>query len=99
MPSYKVISVGFINGRLYDPEGKRPVYHAEKPFPMKDKKEQVPSWMKAMPSETVAQARSRTDAEKKAAIASSKKAEADKKDIEDASFLGEGESSKTVETL
>ena len=99
MPSYEVISKGFINGRLYDPEGKRQVYHADKPFPKEGNKEQVPSWLKAMPSETIAQARVRTTAEKKAAIASSKKAEADKKDIADASFLGEGESSKTVETL
>lgn len=48
MPSYKVLSKGFANGRIYDPNGKRKILHREKPFPSKDKKEQLPSWLEAI---------------------------------------------------
>ena len=99
MPSYKVLSKGFHGGRLYDPEGKRRTLHTEKPFPSKDKKEQVPQWLEALKSETAAQAKARKGAETKAANAAAKKAEEDQKEIADASFLGEGESTSTVETL
>lgn len=99
MPSYKVKSKGFFAGKIYDPDGKRTVLHTEKPFPSKDKKEQVPSWLEAIKSETPAQAKARKAAETKAANAAKKKAEDDKKDIADASFLGEGESPSQVETL
>ena len=54
MPSYNVIKRGFFDGRLYDPAGKRPVLHTEKPFPSKDKKEQVPDWLEAIQGETAA---------------------------------------------
>lgn len=101
MPSYKVLSKGFHGGRLYDPEGKRRTLHTDKPFPSKNKVEQVPKWLEALKSETPAQAKARKAAETKAANAATKKAEEDKKEIADASFLGEGESTKTdtVETL
>lgn len=101
MPSYKVISKGFLGGKIYDPEGKRRVLHTEKPFPSKDKKEQVPVWLEAIEGETPNQARGRKAAETKAANAAKKKAEDDAKDIADASFLGDGETTQTgtVETL
>lgn len=98
MPSYKVLKKGFFHGKLYDPEGKRPVLHTEEPFPMKDKKEQVPSWLEPIESETPAQAKKRKAAESRAAKATANKAEADKQDIAAASFMGDGESSN-VETL
>lgn len=61
MPSYKVISKGFFDGRMYDPDGKRRVLHTEKPFPSKDKKEQVPSWLEAIKSEKATQQPSNSD--------------------------------------
>ena len=99
MPSYKVLSPGFINGRLYDPDGKRPVLHADQPFPKKGGKEQVPSWLEAIQSETAAEAKKRKTAETKAAKAAAEKSAEDKKDIAEASFMGEGEKSNTVTTL
>lgn len=100
MPSYKVLQKGFYGGRQYDPAGKRPVLHTDKPFPSKGGKEQVPSWLEAIKSETPAQAKARKAAETKAANAAKKKAEQDQKDIADASFMGEGESGQSaVETL
>lgn len=47
MPSYKVIAKGF-DGRVYDPNGKRNVLHRDEPFPKKNGKEQVPSWLEPM---------------------------------------------------
>ena len=100
MPSYKVLQKGFYGGRQYDPAGKRPVLHTDKPFPSKGGKEQVPSWLEAIKSETPAKAKARKAAETKAANAAKKKAEQDQKDIADASFMGEGESGQSaVETL
>ena len=100
MPSYNVIKKGFHAGKIYDPEGKRKVLHTEKPFPSKNKKEQVPSWLEPIKAETPAQAKARKTAEKKAAEAAKKKAAEDQKDIADASFLGEGENTESnVETL
>jgi len=98
MPSYKVISKGFC-GRLYDPEGKRRVLHTKKPFPKKDKKEQVPTWLERIKAETAAQTKKRLAAEKKAADADAKKAADDRTEIADASFMGDGEKSGAVETL
>jgi len=102
MPSYKVLSKGFHGGMLYDPAGKRTTLHTEKPFPSKDKKEQVPSWLEAIAGETVAQARARKAAATKAANKAAKEAEQQQNEIADASFMGDGESaaeSSTVETL
>ena len=106
MPSYKVLEPGFFNGRLYHPEGKRAVLHTDKPFPFKVNKEtgkntkveNVPSWLKRLAEETAAQKKKREAAEAAAAEAN-EKAAADQKDIKDANFLGDGEKSKTVETL
>lgn len=47
MPSYKVVAPGF-DGKLYHPEGRRKILHREKPFPSKNGKEQVPSWLEPM---------------------------------------------------
>lgn len=100
MPSYKVLKQGFFNGRLYDPEGKRPVLHTDKPFPKKGNKEQVPTWLEPMKTETAAQKKKREAAEKKAADAAAQKTEDDQKEIADASFMGDGEQSgSNVETL
>jgi membrane protein involved in colicin uptake len=110
MPSYKVISKGFFGGHLYDPAGKRRVLHTEKPFPSKDKKEQVPAWLEAIQGETAAQAKARKTAETKAAKArktaetkaanaAKKEADEQQKDIAEASFLGAGETNSNVETL
>lgn len=101
MPSYKVVKKGFHGGRMYDPEGKRNMLHTETPFPSKDKKEQVPSWLEATETETAAQAAARKGAETRAANAAKKQAEEDQKAISEASFLGEGEaaSNSAVETL
>ena len=102
MPSYKVLQKGFFGGRLYDPAGKRPVLHTDKPFPLKNKVEQVPSWLEPITkAETPAQAKARKAAETKAANAAKKEAEQNQKDIAEASFMGEGEtgSSNAVETL
>lgn len=99
MPSYKVLQKGFYGGRQYDPSGKRPVLHTDKPFPSKCGKEQVPSWLEAIAkSETPAQAKARKAAETKAANAAKKQAEQDQKDIAEASFMGESGQS-AVETL
>lgn len=99
MPSYKVISKGFFGGHLYDPAGKRRVLHTEKPFPSKDKKEQVPAWLEAIQGETAAQAKARKTAETKAANAAKKEADEQQKEIAEASFLGAGETNSNVETL
>ena len=100
MPSYKVVAPGFIHGRIYKPNGKRKVVHTDKPFPLKNKVEQVPSWLEAMEEETAAQRKARLTAETKATNAAKKKAADDAKDIAGASFLDDAPSdSGTVETL
>lgn len=101
MPSYKVISKGFHGGRMYDPTGKRQTLHTEKPFPKKGNSEGVPAWLELIKAETPAQASARKGAETKAANIAKKKAEDDQKMIDEASFMGEGESVGTnaVETL
>lgn len=96
MPQYKVISKGFYNGQIYDPEGKRRVLNTDLPF----KKDKLPSWLAEMPKETDAAKKKRESVEKAAKKSARKKAEQDKQEIEDASFMGEGESAGgTVETL
>lgn len=99
MPSYKVLEPGFIDGRLYDPNGKRPVYHADKPFPKKGKEEQVPSWLEPIKAETAAQKKKREAAEKKATKAATEQKAADDSEVAGASFLAEGDASPAVETL
>jgi len=123
MPSYKVLEPGFFNGRLYHPEGKRKILHADKPFPSKDKKEQVPSWLEAIKAETAPTTSTgptvkelkeklktldvefNSNSNKAVLIEllesaeNAAKVKADQKEIKEASFLGAGENSTTVETL
>ena len=96
MPRYKVIAPGFANGMLYKPNGKRSVLHTDKPF---TKKNPMPSWLTDMPKESEAVRKKREAQEKSQAEADGDKSEQDKKDIQDASFLGEGEAGSKVETL
>lgn len=101
MPSYKVLEPGFYGGRMYAPDGKRPVLHTDKPFPKKGNKEQVPKWLEPITkTETAAEKKKRETAEKKAAKAAADKVEQDQKDVAEASFMGDGEqASSAVETL
>jgi len=55
MPSYKVLESGFYGGRMYAPDGKRPVLHTDKPFPSKDGKEQIPKWVERIGEKSVQQ--------------------------------------------
>ena len=95
MPQYKVIAVGFFGGVMYSPEGKRKTLHTDTPF----KKGKLPTWLEEMKPETAAQKKKREAAAKVAAESAAEQAEQDEKAIEDASFLGEGESGGNVETL
>lgn len=97
MPSYKVKEKGFFNGKIYDPRGKRPVLHTEKPFEYdkSKKREKVPSWLERIKDETAAEAKARKAAEAKAAKADKDKAAADKQEVESASFLEGGEDGGT----
>jgi len=98
MPSYKVTAPGFFDGKLYSPEGKRPILYTDTPF---SKKNPMPSWLEEMSSKESTAARKKHEAQEKADAAAQEKAAQDRKDIEDASFLGSGESSpgSTVETI
>ena len=95
MPSYKVLKPGY-QGKLYDPNGKRRTLHRDEPFLKgEDGEEQVPSWLERIKEETTAEKKKRVAAEKKQAAAIKKQ----QKDIDDASFMGDGEQSPAVETL
>ena len=94
MPSYKVKAPGFFNAKFYDPNGKRPVLHTDKPF---TKKNPMPSWVSDMPKESAAVKAKREAQAASQDAADKQKAEQDQKDVEDLSFLGAGETA--VETL
>jgi len=96
MPRYKVISPGFIDGRMYSPDGKRDVYDTAKPF---TKKNPMPSWLTEMPKESEAVRKKREAQEASQTAADGDKSEQDDKDITDASFLGDGEAGSSVETI
>ena len=96
MPSYKVLKKGFFKGELYDPEGKRKVLHTAKPFELVKKKEAVPLWLQRIKPETAEQSAARKQKVVDAALA----ADEIEKDIESASFMGEGEAaSSNIETI
>lgn len=99
MPSYKVIAPGFFGGQQYHPEGKRDVLHTDKPFPKKDGKELIPSWLKSIKAETAAEKKKRIAAEKKAKAAADKAKADDTDEIKGASFMGDADDSSSVETL
>lgn len=90
MPTYKVKDVGFHDSHLYDPNGKRRTLTTAKPF---TKKNPMPSWLEDMPEESPAVKAKREAQEQSQAAADAQKAKDDAQDIQDASFLGEGESS------
>lgn len=96
MPRYKVIAPGFANGKMYKPNGKRSVLNTDKPF---NKKNPMPSWLAEMPKESAAVRKKREAAEASQNETDTEKSESDAKDVADASFLGDGESGSSVETI
>lgn len=94
MPRYKVIARGFHDKKLYDPEGKRKFLDTPKPFP----KKKLPSWLAEMPKESTAVKNKREAQEESRQAADAEQDEQNAEDIQEASFLGEGESS-VVETI
>lgn len=93
MPKYKVLEKGFYGSKIYDPNGKRPFLHTDKPL------KPVPLWLEPVKAETPAEKKKRIAAEKRTAAADKKKADEDKKAVEDLTFMGDGEKSSGVETL
>lgn len=90
MPRYEVIKPGFMNDTLHKPGHPRHG-HVITDKPLKP----IPSWLKLAKDESAGQKKARAKADK----AGADKAKDDKQDIENASFLGEGEKSSSVETL
>lgn len=88
MTRYKVKSPGFYNGEYYDPTGKRSVLTTEKPF---NKKNPIPSWLAEMPKESEAVRKKREAQEKREADFNAGQVQQGAKDINEASFLGDGE--------
>ncbi len=96
MPRYKVLEPGFYGSVLYKPDHpRRNVLVTDKPFP----KGKLPSWLKPMKDETATAAKARVKKDTAADKAAQTKAADDQKDIQNASFLGEGENANPVETL
>lgn len=91
MPSYKVTSVGFMFGRLYDPNGKRKILHADKPL------KPVPSWLEPIKEETSAQRKKRVAAEKKTKADAAESQKQKQTEVDSVNFI-EPTGSK-VETL
>ena len=96
MPRYKVIAPGFANGMIYKPDGKRSVLQTDKPF---TKNNPMPSWLAEMPKESPGARKKREKQEAHQAAADGEKSEQDQKDIDEASFLGDGEAGSAVETI
>ena len=92
MPSYKVMSPGFSDGRLYDPDGKRPILYRDKPFP----KGEQPSWLEPIKNETAGRKKKRVAAEKAKADADADQVREGREDVNALSFMEGGEA---VETL
>ncbi len=115
MPSYKVTEKGFFGGTIYDPNGKRRTLHVEKAFKktpswlelIKDDKK--PSTSDEGPTVKELKAKLKemgvefnSSAKKDALLTLLAEAEKaiDDKEIEKASFMGEGEQAgSSVETL
>lgn len=100
MPRYRVISKGFMNGRVYDPNGKRKILYRDKSFPRKGAKkvEAVPAWLERMVEESIEDKAERETAEQEAARLAAEKLEGDKND-EATLFLNTGSGNGVVETL
>lgn len=97
MPRYRVLKTGFMNGVMYDPNGKRNILHTDKSFPRKGSKkiENVPSWLERIKDEPVADRVARETAEQEAARLEAEKLAEDENDK--TTFLNS--ESGTVETL
>jgi len=95
MPTYKVISRGFFDGRMYDPEGKRSILHTDKPF----SKKEIPSWLTPIPKESDAVKAKRKSQEVSQASADVEKSKQDKMDIANASTVGDGAESSFITRL
>lgn len=93
MPKYRVKEKGFFQGKIYSPDGKRPFINTDKPL------KPVPEWVEPVKAETAAEKKKRIATEKKQATADKKKAEQDQQDVDDLTFMGEGQKASTVETL
>ena len=87
MPRYQVIAPGFFGGKYYNPEGKRRTLTTSKPFPKKE----LPSWLAPMPKESEAVRKKREAQEASQVATDDEKAKQDQQDINDVSFLGDGE--------
>jgi hypothetical protein len=92
MPRYKVVKQGFLNGNLYDPEGKRRELTTDKPF------KECPSWLVPVKEESATQRKKREADEAKADKADKAKAAQDKEAVEAVTFTTPPASSQ-VETL
>lgn len=85
MPSYRVLNKGFFHGRIYDPDGKRPILDVNKPFTKKT----MPSWVELIEDETDDE----RDERMKAQDEKSKEAEVKRdldKEIQEVSFADQG---------
>lgn len=83
MPVYDVVKPGFMNGRLYDPNGKRKVLHTDKPL------KPVPEWLTKRRDETAAEKKKRQAAEKKARDEAEKAQAEQKVEKDNVTFMGD----------
>ena len=82
MPRYAVLKQGFLNGLLYDPNGKRRIVYTKKAFPKKQNKEQVPSWLSRMEDEVEPERLERETAEQEAARLEQERISADSREVQ-----------------
>lgn len=80
MPAYKVKEKGFYEGRLYDPNGKRPVLTRDKAF------NKCPAWLEPIKGESASEAKARQAKQAEASKTEKAKAEADKKAVDQVTF-------------
>lgn len=92
MPSYKVLTAGFHDCKMYHPTGKRPVLHCDKAF------KKCPSWLSPIKKESKKQRDERLAAEAEAEKKQGEKRVEDKKDIDSVTFT-QIPASTQVETL
>lgn len=78
---YDVLKPGFMNGRQYDPNGKRKTLVADKPLKPR------PSWLKLRKKETEAERKQREEQEAKDAAQADADAQAKKREVDSANFI------------
>lgn len=88
MPQYKVKKQGFMNGVLYQPNGKRNVVVTDKPL------KSVPAWL-----EPISAAAAKVVKSKAKRSASKKEIDEQKKEIDSVNFTEPPKATHTVETL